>query len=83
MSYFYVESLLSTISLNFSFIILLSMSFLIDLKTSSWMCGLGSISNLYPTPNCYLIFWGVSRAKSCPFDIMHILSASSSASSKC
>lgn len=82
-SCFYVESLLSAISLKFSFKILLSISDLIDLKASSSNCGLGSINNLYPTPNYYFIFWGVSSANNYPLDMIQILSASSSASSKC
>ena len=44
---------------------------------------LGSMSSLYPTPNCFLICSGLSRASSWPFVIIQILSASSSASSRC
>jgi hypothetical protein len=39
--------------------------------------------SLYPTPNCFLIASGVPSARSYPFVIMQILSASSSASSRC
>ena len=39
--------------------------------------------SLYPTPNCFLMPSGLSKARSLPLVIMHILSASSSASSKC
>ena len=43
----------------------------------------GSIKSLNPTPNLFLIWWGVSRAKSYPFVIIQIRSARWSASSRC
>ena len=53
------------------------------MKFSNSKWDFGSIKSLKPDPNYFFIFYGVSSASNYPLDMIHILSASSSASSKC
>jgi len=87
MSFFGVESSLSLIPFIFSLFFNIMSSIVsffncIKVYVVRTSC-LGSSRSLYPTPNCFLIFSGLSKASSLPWVMMQILSAKASASSRC